>query len=317
MSDPAPHRTSPHPAPRGRTAIRESSARWTQPDRRAARRRRRSGRRRRAGPRPGAARPGARAAGAGARRTAPAVAGRRDARARRPRRGAAGRAPAADARRARPRPRGARAAAGSAWRRYARAHSPRARRVRPDARGPRRSRHRRASTACCSTSGSRRCSSTSPSAASPTRSDAPLDMRMDLTSGVSAADRLSTPTRCAELARVLREYGEERFALRIAQAIERERDRAPLTSTARLAELVRDAIPAADAPATGGHPAKRTFQALRIEVNGELDALRSAVPLGTGRGAGRWPDRRAVLPLARGSHRQAAPRRARRRPDAR
>jgi 16S rRNA (cytosine1402-N4)-methyltransferase len=76
---------------------------------------------------------------------------------------------------------------------------------------------------------------------------------------------------------VLRTYGEERFAARIVAAIERERARRPLTSTARLAELVRDAIPAATRR-TGGHPAKRTFQALRIEVNDELGALRRALP---------------------------------------
>ena len=79
------------------------------------------------------------------------------------------------------------------------------------------------------------------------------------------------------LARVLREYGEERFAARIADAIVRDRAREPFTGTARLAELVRTAIPAATRR-TGGHPAKRTFQALRIEVNDELGVLRRAVP---------------------------------------
>jgi 16S rRNA (cytosine1402-N4)-methyltransferase len=76
---------------------------------------------------------------------------------------------------------------------------------------------------------------------------------------------------------VLRVYGEERFASRIAAAIERERSREPLTRTGRLAELVREAIPAATRR-TGGHPAKRTFQALRIEVNDELGALSRALP---------------------------------------
>jgi len=103
--------------------------------------------------------------------------------------------------------------------------------------------------------------------------DAPLDMRMDQQAGRTAADVVNTYP-VGELARVLREYGEERFAMRIAQAIVRDR---PLNSTARLAELVRTAIPAATRR-TGGHPAKRTFQALRIEVNAELDALRTAVP---------------------------------------
>ena len=106
--------------------------------------------------------------------------------------------------------------------------------------------------------------------------DAPLDMRMDPGATRTAADVVNTyPAR--ELARVLRVYGEERFASRIASAIERERARQPLTSTARLADLVRDAIPAATRR-TGGHPAKRTFQALRIEVNDELGALTRALP---------------------------------------
>jgi 16S rRNA (cytosine1402-N4)-methyltransferase len=106
--------------------------------------------------------------------------------------------------------------------------------------------------------------------------DAPLDMRMDPSAALTAAEIVNHYP-VAELARVLREYGEERFALRIAQAIERERGKAPLTSTAQLADIVRDAIPAATRR-HGGHPAKRTFQGLRIEVNGELDALRAAVP---------------------------------------
>lgn len=106
--------------------------------------------------------------------------------------------------------------------------------------------------------------------------DAPLDMRMDATSGVSAADVLNTYD-ARELARILRDYGEERFARRIADAIVREREREPFSSSARLVELLRDAVPAAS-QRTGGHPAKRTFQALRIEVNGELDVLRRAVP---------------------------------------
>ena len=106
--------------------------------------------------------------------------------------------------------------------------------------------------------------------------DAPLDMRMDPTHGPTAADVVNGYP-VAELERVLREYGEERFAHRVAAAIAREREQAPITSSARLADLVRAAIPAATRR-TGGHPAKRTFQALRIEVNGELAALRSALP---------------------------------------
>ena len=106
--------------------------------------------------------------------------------------------------------------------------------------------------------------------------DAPLDMRMDRTTGRTAAEILNSYP-AADLARILRNYGEERFASRIADAVVRERARTPLTSTARLVELIRDAIPA-PARRTGGNPAKRTFQALRIEVNGELAALERAVP---------------------------------------
>jgi 16S rRNA (cytosine1402-N4)-methyltransferase len=106
--------------------------------------------------------------------------------------------------------------------------------------------------------------------------DAPLDMRMDPTTGVSAAEVVNTYEGRA-LTRLLKDYGDERFASRIADAIVRERTRAPLTSSARLAELVREAIPAATRR-TGGHPAKRTFQALRIEVNDELGVLRRAIP---------------------------------------
>jgi 16S rRNA (cytosine1402-N4)-methyltransferase len=106
--------------------------------------------------------------------------------------------------------------------------------------------------------------------------DAPLDMRMDRTTGQTAADVLNGYP-AADIARILRWYGEERFAARIADAVVRERSRRPLDSTARLAELVRDAIPAA-ARRTGGNPAKRTFQALRIEVNGELAVLERAIP---------------------------------------
>jgi 16S rRNA (cytosine1402-N4)-methyltransferase len=108
--------------------------------------------------------------------------------------------------------------------------------------------------------------------------DAPLDMRMDPTSGVTAADVVNTYA-VDELARVLREYGEERYARRVAAAVVRERAREPFTSTARLAAAIRDAMPAAVRHASGGgHPAKRTFQALRIEVNGELELLERALP---------------------------------------
>jgi 16S rRNA (cytosine1402-N4)-methyltransferase len=106
--------------------------------------------------------------------------------------------------------------------------------------------------------------------------DAPLDMRMDRTKDRTAADIVNGYP-AAELARVLRDYGEERFARRIADAVVRERSRAPITSTLRLSAIVKDAIPAATRR-TGGNPAKRTFQALRIEVNDELGTLRRALP---------------------------------------
>ncbi|MFL6141569.1 MAG: 16S rRNA (cytosine(1402)-N(4))-methyltransferase RsmH [Labedaea sp.] len=106
--------------------------------------------------------------------------------------------------------------------------------------------------------------------------DAPLDMRMDQTAGKTAADVLNTYP-AEELSRVLRDYGEERFAWRIAKAVARERDREPFATSERLVRLLYDTVPAASRR-SGGHPAKRTFQALRIEVNGELDVLRLALP---------------------------------------
>ncbi|MBY8861703.1 16S rRNA (cytosine(1402)-N(4))-methyltransferase RsmH [Nocardia sp. CA2R105] len=106
--------------------------------------------------------------------------------------------------------------------------------------------------------------------------DAPLDMRMDPTTGPTAADVLNTYSH-GELARVLKVYGEERFAGRIASEIVRRRAQRPFTTSAELVELLYAAIPAATRR-TGGHPAKRTFQALRIEVNRELESLEAAVP---------------------------------------
>jgi 16S rRNA (cytosine1402-N4)-methyltransferase len=104
--------------------------------------------------------------------------------------------------------------------------------------------------------------------------DAPLDMRMS-SAGTTAEEVVNTYS-TDELTRVLRDYGEERFARRIAQFVVRAREQAPITTSARLVEIVRDAVPMA--ARRTGHPAKRTFQALRIEVNRELDALRAAVP---------------------------------------
>ncbi|WP_285703590.1 16S rRNA (cytosine(1402)-N(4))-methyltransferase RsmH [Microtetraspora sp. NBRC 16547] len=106
--------------------------------------------------------------------------------------------------------------------------------------------------------------------------DAPLDMRMDRDQDLTAEQVVNTYS-AAELTRILRDYGEERFAARVASLIVKERSKQPITSTKQLADLVRSAIPAATRR-TGGNPAKRTFQALRIEVNEELTALERALP---------------------------------------
>ncbi|MBS4730285.1 16S rRNA (cytosine(1402)-N(4))-methyltransferase RsmH [Mycobacterium sp. SM1] len=106
--------------------------------------------------------------------------------------------------------------------------------------------------------------------------DAPLDMRMDPGCPLTAADIVNTYDKAA-LADILWRYGEERFARRIAAHIVRRRTRAPFTSTAELVEVVYQAVPA-PARRAGGHPAKRTFQALRIEVNDELGSLGNALP---------------------------------------
>ena len=106
--------------------------------------------------------------------------------------------------------------------------------------------------------------------------DAPLDMRMDRTQSLTAAEIINTyePGR---LVRILRSYGEEKFAVRVVESIVKARAVAPLNSTIELAALVKNAIPAATRR-TGGNPAKRTFQALRIETNDELGAITRALP---------------------------------------
>ncbi len=106
--------------------------------------------------------------------------------------------------------------------------------------------------------------------------NAPLDMRMNPDEGVSAAEYLATVDR-RELIRVLRAYGDEKFAPRIADLVIRARDTDPVTTTGALADIVRTAIPA-PARRTGGNPAKRTFQAIRIAVNDELTILERALP---------------------------------------
>ena len=108
--------------------------------------------------------------------------------------------------------------------------------------------------------------------------NAPLDMRMNSEQPFSAADLVNTYSQ-AELARVLREYGEERWASRIAQFIVEARKKTPLTTTDQLVEVIKAAIPAA-ARRTGPHPARRTFQAIRIAVNQELEALQEGLEAG-------------------------------------
>jgi len=106
--------------------------------------------------------------------------------------------------------------------------------------------------------------------------DVPLDMRMDPSSSQpTAADIINTYSE-SDLTRIIREYGEERWASRIAAFIVAARGRHPLTTTGELVELIKNAIPAA-ARRTGPHPARRTFQALRIEVNHELDVLQQGL----------------------------------------
>ncbi len=106
--------------------------------------------------------------------------------------------------------------------------------------------------------------------------DAPLDMRMDQSRGITAGEILNT-YQPGELVRILRVYGEEKFATRIVENVVKARAIAPMTSTVALAELVKESIPAATRR-TGGNPAKRTFQALRIAVNDELGAVERALP---------------------------------------
>ena len=105
--------------------------------------------------------------------------------------------------------------------------------------------------------------------------DAPLDMRMDASDRLTAYEVVNGYSE-EDLARIIKDYGEERWARRIAEFIVRERKSAPIGSTDRLTEIIKAAIPA-KARRTGPHPAKRTFQAIRIEVNDELGHLREAV----------------------------------------
>jgi 16S rRNA (cytosine1402-N4)-methyltransferase len=106
--------------------------------------------------------------------------------------------------------------------------------------------------------------------------DAPLDMRMSQADELTAAEIVNTYS-VGDLTRIFAHYGEEKFAHRVALAITKLREHSPIETTGELAEIIKDAIPAA-ARRTGGHPAKRVFQALRIEVNAELSVLENSLP---------------------------------------
>ncbi len=113
------------------------------------------------------------------------------------------------------------------------------------------------------------------------REDAPLDMRMDRRQELTAADVVGSYEE-EELVRIIRDYGEEKFARQIARQIVRHRQEAPITTTGELAEIIKEAIPL-KMRAVGGHPARRTFQALRIEVNRELEVLEESIDRMIGR----------------------------------
>ena len=139
--------------------------------------------------------------------------------------------------------------------------------------------------------------------------DAPLDMRMDPDQELTAQEILDTWDE-RRLARLLREYGEERYAGQIARAIVRARRQRELTSTNELVELIKSAVPV-HSPFASGHPARRTFQALRIAVNDELSQLEARAAARLGPAQPRRPLRRDRVPLARGPTREAVPGRSR------
>lgn len=108
------------------------------------------------------------------------------------------------------------------------------------------------------------------------KENGPLDMRMDPGKQTLTAAEIINTYNAADLTRIIRTYSDERWASRIADFIVRERQKAPIETSGQLVEIIKEAIPAS-ARRSGGHPAKRTFQALRIEVNGELDVLRTGL----------------------------------------
>jgi len=107
------------------------------------------------------------------------------------------------------------------------------------------------------------------------RVDAPLDMRMDMDGALTAADIVNTYPE-ADINRIIRDYGEEKFSRNIARNIVTEREKAPIETTGRLVEIIRKSMPM-KAQISGGHPAKRTFQAIRIACNRELDVLENSL----------------------------------------
>jgi 16S rRNA (cytosine1402-N4)-methyltransferase len=107
------------------------------------------------------------------------------------------------------------------------------------------------------------------------REDAPLDMRMDQRNPMTAADIVNTYSE-SDLYRIIRDYGEDRFAKNIAKHIVQQREKKPFETTGELIEVIRASIPM-KIQVTGGHPAKRTFQAIRIELNHELDVLKHSI----------------------------------------
>ena len=108
------------------------------------------------------------------------------------------------------------------------------------------------------------------------REDAALDMRMDPSNQTLTAAEIINTYNAADLARVIRQYSDEKWASRIAEFVVKMRENAPIAESEQLVEVIKAAVPAS-ARRSGGHPAKRTFQALRIEVNGELNVLRSGL----------------------------------------
>ena len=138
--------------------------------------------------------------------------------------------------------------------------------------------------------------------------DAPLDMRMDPSATYSARELVNDADE-RDLADIFKRYGEERYARQIARAIVKRRRTQPFERTGDLVEVIKAAIPA-PARFGEGHPAKRVFQALRIEVNDELGARRACAAGGARDAAARRPPRRHLVPLARGPDRQGLPPRA-------